>query len=286
MIFNCPSCDKKYLLSASALGAEGRKVRCVSCGHIWFQQPERDVSSYNQPEEPEEIEDIEEEDVLDEPEKVEDEWEDDDEVSSAPFDEVQKEIEEELEAALEEEEQDNDEEDEEELDIPKGVQPLQDELEDSESQIKPPPVEEALADKMMGYSAALVIFFIVIVGAFIAKNSIVSAWPASAAIYNLAGFSTAVSGDGLVIDSLTARQEGADGKIILQGSVLNTTNKPVNVPQMRAIFRLDDAGTDNVWTIDPPTQSLSAGDSFSFTSSYDNPPDDVSIINLSFVSDF
>ncbi len=34
----CPNCSTKYDLPDSALGAGGRKVRCKTCGHVWFQQ--------------------------------------------------------------------------------------------------------------------------------------------------------------------------------------------------------------------------------------------------------
>ncbi len=42
MILNCPSCSAKFMISSEALGADGREVRCGKCGHMWFQQGERD----------------------------------------------------------------------------------------------------------------------------------------------------------------------------------------------------------------------------------------------------
>lgn len=40
MILTCPQCDMRYLVSAVSIGPEGRKVRCASCSHVWFQPPE------------------------------------------------------------------------------------------------------------------------------------------------------------------------------------------------------------------------------------------------------
>jgi predicted Zn finger-like uncharacterized protein len=40
MIITCPSCQTNFMLSASALGTEGRKVRCAKCGHEWHAMPE------------------------------------------------------------------------------------------------------------------------------------------------------------------------------------------------------------------------------------------------------
>ena len=41
MIFSCPECEKKYILSASALGEDGKTVRCANCAYEWFQEPEQ-----------------------------------------------------------------------------------------------------------------------------------------------------------------------------------------------------------------------------------------------------
>lgn len=39
----CPNCAARYEVSAEVVGAAGRKVRCVRCGHVWLARAEEEA---------------------------------------------------------------------------------------------------------------------------------------------------------------------------------------------------------------------------------------------------
>jgi predicted Zn finger-like uncharacterized protein len=54
MILSCPACNARYVVPDSAVGPSGRRVRCASCKHSWFQEPESGAAATLAPERPDE----------------------------------------------------------------------------------------------------------------------------------------------------------------------------------------------------------------------------------------
>lgn len=273
MILICPNCSSRYLLSSSALGEEGREVRCAKCDHEWFARPDTSDSleNYNA---------IDEEDVQARMEALREDLEsDDDEAPPSSGDDYDdNEPEADTEAS--------DEGSEEDGDIPNSVKPIPDDF-------KPPAHPEdvlrpqvPLVARMAGYGAAAGIFMIIILAGFIFKRDVVTMWPPSAAIYELAGMPVSLKGEGLVIETLSAtlveNNEGQEN-LIIKGRVINLTRDPVEVPPMIAIIRSTNGENGESWIIDPPADEVQGGASFAFTSDYPNVPKGAGSVNLTFV---
>ncbi len=303
MIFNCPECEKKYVLSSNAIGPNGKTVRCVNCAHEWFQMPEQDPYPSTDDEE-------DDFDTISSNNKLggyfDDEDDEDNNAHSAqekPLEDIIREL---SSGNLDDDDtpdnnfKKNDNKDK-ELDIPKGVKPVDENINEEEEVEKPSKpkkikkekkekkpkalkqkIEEPMTARLMGFAAAIAIFFIIILGALMAKPAIVSAWPPAAAIYDLAGMPVSLKGEGLIIEGLIAELSEDQKTLTLKGNIVNLREKQMTIPLLKASFKLTETDPAKQWFFGPPQNTIAAEDSLEFSASYNSPPADITMVNVTF----
>ena len=289
MILTCPNCSAQYTLPDTAFDDGGRDVRCAKCKHQWFASGEAQDEVVVTDEGF--IEDVAQ-DVVDasfEEEASNNDITDDlsflhdmdgeGEVGASDIDAG---------SALDEGVSDDtdaaDGEGNFTENIPEGVKPTaQDKVIPALGSNKTPISFQA---KLTGLLAALAIFLMFVVAGFVLKQKIVTLWPPAAAIYELTGLSVSFKGENLVMESLSANvEEDVDGRdyLLLQGRVINLTNKAQTVPKLIARLRDTNGKDGDSWEIEPPLNVLEPGDSFTFKSDYPALPRDTGSVNLTFM---
>lgn len=252
MILTCPSCFARYLMSADAIGAAGRTVRCGKCGHLWEQPPVRDSLD-----ELSEIQGAAPEPAV--PDKYKNVVAD-----FAPHeDEV----------------------------IPEGVKP-RDEAPPPPVQKKPPqppqPKEPSALAKMMNDKLPLITGVAVGVAAFAvlaaivisARGPISHALPFMKPVFISMGLQAEVSEKTLVFDNVTARIQGTT--LTLEGGLINVSSQPAMVPDM--IVQLLDATGTVIKTLpaDIAQKELKGEDVMSLNFVFENIPDEAVEARLKF----
>lgn len=268
MIITCPNCNSEYDILKTALGEEGREVKCAKCKQKWLAHPDGDSRPAALEEQKEEQKEEQEAEIEESPSQN----------REAPKDPIQEDqpAEEISEPATTETEKET-----EEIDIPDAVKPPAD-----REAVAPLSKPKSLAAKMAGYCLALLIFGALIVTVFLYKNKIVIAWPPAALFYEMAGSPVALKGEGLIVESLSAtvlNNKQNQDVLIVKGRVVNLTADAIEVPKIQARLRSLDGRNLEQWIIDAPVDRVEAGESFAFTSEYPNAPAAVGSVNLMFI---
>jgi predicted Zn finger-like uncharacterized protein len=247
MILVCPNCAARYEVEGTKLPAEGRKVRCKKCGHVWHQQPEADraeieAAIFNSPADPEPVAEI------------------------APH------IEPESEPAA---------------DAPPAWRaPAEDEeLDDTGDRFEEPAKAEragAGALVILGWAALVVVILVIGWSAANYRSQIVGIWPQSASLFSK--FGMAVNTRGLDFADVRHTNQTEDGQpvLVITGKVVNVTGKKRDVPPLRVT--LSDANKHAIydWSFEPSAHALAPGQTVGFRTRLSNPPSATRHVELRF----
>ncbi len=261
MILTCPACTMRYMVSEGAVGPDGRRVRCASCGHQWFQGPEEglDETLFAHDDDIGFAEDADtgHDAFLDDVEAVV--------ASVSASDDFQSILQKEIEATP----------------IPAGVMPeahdpVMEQLQkDRQKKSKLPSGE-----KTSGFVLAGAIWVCLFAVFLFCHESISRAWPPSNLVYNLVGMKPVMPGEGLALDALHAAIR--EDVILLSGEINNLKDTAVKVPSiMVSIVDKDNVVIDQV-LIAPPVASLKAEGQASFEATYPKVPEGAVNVNFGF----
>lgn len=252
MIIICPECSTRYVVADASIGEEGRTVKCANCAHQWFQGAPEQKGFH----------------------KYRDEMPDLDFDLDTPAPAPEPEDEPEVEIAPPEEEFDA---------IPESVKPLPEDEPREERPAKPLP---DWTGAVSGYAAAAVVLLGVIGLLGLMKDTVVSAWPPSAIIYETFGADVKYSGEGLIFDRVTAKTDIVDGKDILtlSGVIINLKSEPVALPSILASLQTEGNEQAASWIIDPQQDTIAAEESIPFSMEYELGSRDVTNASVMFLA--
>jgi predicted Zn finger-like uncharacterized protein len=233
MILTCPACATKYNIADSALGEAGRKVRCASCGHKWWQGPELET----------EVETAQVESFF---AAVAGENAGLEELSSAlPSREIP------LAAPV-------DDEDDGYRHRSSAASPRQAVV-----------TEATASSSAMAWGIVAAVTILLLLALYLPRAKIMAAWPNSVRLYRTVGLAPKLVGVDLEIrDARAVVQETAAGRTLtIEGEIANTGNQIRQPPDLQAV-QTNNSETVGSWIFPSGVTSLSVGKSQHFTASF------------------
>ncbi len=216
MIIQCPECATKYSVGSNAIGAQGRTVRCTSCGNSWFQERADDPES-----------------ILTLPDLAEETRPD---VAEEPA--VER-----ADAAFAEEHGQDDH-------LPENTTPIL--TAERDKPVRPvhalPAPAQSLKTLWPTLAALAAAGLIVATPLLVLHRQIETAWPPSSRVYHLAGLSQSLPAANLELHDVHAALRTEDGAktLTIDGLIRNPDKDKVTVPNLRATL-LRDGKTVKTW---------------------------------------
>lgn len=170
--------------------------------------------------------------------------------------------------------------------IPEAVKPVPE-----GSELPVIPEEEtpgAAIDKaaLVGYGAAGGVF-VLILGVFVLMSDVmVKVWPSSLVFYDLVGVQTALDGENLIFDQLSAVvEENDEGITVLtvKADILNLSREQSKVPYAQTTMIAADGQVVDSWLVEPQQETLEKEGELAFETTYPDVSSDVKEVNVKFI---
>ena len=137
----------------------------------------------------------------------------------------------------------------------------------------------------IGWLAFAVVFFGGLGGLVGLRDDIVAAWPPAAKLYDIVGLTVEGPGVGLELRNVTsARKEDGPPVIVVEGTVANVSNRPREVPRLKAVVRSAAQQDLKNWTFTPGVLVLLPGETANFHAELSDPPRGATNLEIRFTT--
>ena len=300
MILTCPNCRTRFLVADQAIGADGRRVRCGNCQHMWFAEPDQPAGDG-----PDAVPD----ELSDQP--VEDTAPADEDIAAPPPDadaeavvpDMAEDIATDAAAADDPVDAPTEEPTEEPTDDGPHDMAADDPPDEPEPALAAParPASEgtirrnlpALPRQGRGIAAgwvALGVFVVALIAGVLGfKDGLIKAWPPSVGLYRALGMvepaPPSVEAEPAsvvrIVDKTYEVQPRDQGVVLaISARIENAGDRPVELPTVRGVL-LDNAQNEiRDWRIQPGVVILGPGETVTVQSEIVDPPPDATAFDL------
>jgi predicted Zn finger-like uncharacterized protein len=125
----------------------------------------------------------------------------------------------------------------------------------------------------IGWLAFLVVLIGGGVGLIVGRNDVVELWPPASRLYDVVGLSVEGVGAGLKLDvAYSAPRPDGPPVLVVEGTVINVSGKPREVPRLKAVARSAAKQDLKNWTFTPSVPVLLPGETVNFKAELPDPP--------------
>lgn len=152
----------------------------------------------------------------------------------------------------------------------------------------PPPAPAKAKRRLpgIGWIALAASVVALIGGGAVARHQLVHLWPPANLLYQTVGLGVAPPGAGLQLQNSRSeqRQEGGAAILVVEGQIVNVTDKPLKVPRVKAVAMDSSQKPLQTWIIEASASSLMPGEIATFFSAQRD-PGPAALLKLTFEAD-
>jgi predicted Zn finger-like uncharacterized protein len=136
----------------------------------------------------------------------------------------------------------------------------------------------------IGWLAFLVVLVGGAIGLYVGRNDVVYLWPPAARLYDVVGLSVETVGAGLELNANSSIREDGAPMLVVEGTVVNVSGKPREVPRLKAVARSAANQDLKNWTFTPSVPVLMPGETVNFRAELPDPPRGAANLAITFTA--